>query len=182
MPTISANGLDFAYLEAGPSDGPLALCLHGFPDAAPTWNPLLAALGDAGFHAVAPWLRGYAPTSIPSDGLYGVGLLEQDANALHEALGGDERAVIIGHDWGAIATYGIAVAAPDRWRRVVGSDVASAQPKWFAQSAGVVVHAVPLQTPVILPFEHDGEHATHVGPQKGLLLHCVHIVEPSPGQ
>jgi pimeloyl-ACP methyl ester carboxylesterase len=119
MPTVNANGLEFAFLEAGPADGPLALCLHGFPDAAPTWNPLLAALGDAGFHAVAPWLRGYAPTSIPSDGVYGVGALEQDANALHDALGGDERAVIVGHDWGAIATYGIAVAAPERWRRVV---------------------------------------------------------------
>ncbi len=119
MPTIAANGLDFAYLEAGPADGPLALCLHGFPDAAPTWNALLAELGNAGFHAVAPWLRGYAPTSIPSDGSYGVGALEQDANALHEALGGDSDAVIIGHDWGAIATYGTAVAAPDRWRRVV---------------------------------------------------------------
>ena len=111
--------LDFAYLEAGPSDGPLALCLHGFPDAAPTWNALLGDLGDAGFHAVAPWLRGYAPTSIPADGSYGVGALEADANALHEALGGGPDAVIIGHDWGAIATYGIAVAAPDRWRRVV---------------------------------------------------------------
>jgi pimeloyl-ACP methyl ester carboxylesterase len=119
MPTINANGLEFAYLEAGPSDGPLALCLHGFPDAAPTWEPLLAALGDAGFHAVAPWLRGYAPTAVPGDGSYGVGALEQDAHALHEALGGSSDAVIIGHDWGAIATYGTAVAAPDRWRRVV---------------------------------------------------------------
>ena len=119
MPTVTANGLEFAYLEAGPAEGPLALCLHGFPDAAPTWNPLLAALGDAGFHAVAPWLRGYAPTQVPSDGVYGVGALEQDAHALHDALGGDARAVIIGHDWGAIATYGTAVVAPERWRRVV---------------------------------------------------------------
>jgi pimeloyl-ACP methyl ester carboxylesterase len=124
MPTIdrnriTANGLEFTYLEAGPSDGPLALCLHGFPDAAPTWNPLLAALGDAGFHAVAPWLRGYAPTAVPADGVYETGALERDAIALHEALGGDGRAVIIGHDWGAIATYGIACAAPDRFRRVV---------------------------------------------------------------
>jgi pimeloyl-ACP methyl ester carboxylesterase len=119
MPTVNANGLEFAYLEAGPADGPLALCLHGFPDAAPTWNPLLAALGDAGFHAVAPWLRGYAPTQVPADGVYGVGALERDANALHDALGGDARAVLIGHDWGAIATYGTAVVAPERWRRVV---------------------------------------------------------------
>ena len=119
MPTIKANGLEFAYLEAGPADGPLALCLHGFPDAAPTWNSLLSTLGDAGFHAVAPWLRGYAPTEIPSDGIYQTGALVADANALHDALGGTHDAVIIGHDWGAIATYGIAVSAPERWRRVV---------------------------------------------------------------
>ncbi|MDP1793678.1 MAG: alpha/beta hydrolase [Acidimicrobiales bacterium] len=119
MPTVSANGLEFAYLEAGPADGPLALCLHGFPDAAPTWNVLLAELGDAGFHAVAPWLRGYAPTSVPADGVYQTGALVADANALHEALGGGSDAVIIGHDWGAIATYGIAVSAPEKWRRVV---------------------------------------------------------------
>jgi pimeloyl-ACP methyl ester carboxylesterase len=120
MPTVSANGLEFAYLEAGAGKGkPLALCLHGFPDAAPTWNPLLAALADAGFHAVAPWMRGYAPTQVPSDGLYGVGALERDANALHDALGGDDRAVLIGHDWGAMATYGAAITGPDKWRRVV---------------------------------------------------------------
>ena len=98
MPSINANGLDFAYLEAGPVDGPLALCLHGFPDAAPTWNSLLAELGDAGFHAVAPWLRGYAPTSIPADGVYQTGALIADANALHDAFGATSDAVIIGHD------------------------------------------------------------------------------------
>ncbi len=120
MPTIAANGLDFAYLEAGAGPNkPLALCLHGFPDAAPTWNPLLAALADAGFHAVAPWLRGYAPSAIPPDGVYQTGALVRDANALHEAFGGSSDAVIIGHDWGAIATYGIAVSAPERWSRVV---------------------------------------------------------------
>ena len=116
---VTANGVDFAYLEAGPSDGPLALCLHGFPDAAPTWRHLLPALAEAGFHAVAPWLRGYAPTSVPADGLYQTGALVRDTVSLHEALGGDERAVIIGHDWGASATYGAAVFAPERWKRVV---------------------------------------------------------------
>jgi pimeloyl-ACP methyl ester carboxylesterase len=80
---------------------------------------LLAVLADAGFHAVAPWLRGYAPTQVPSDGVYQTGALVADANALHDALAGDERGVIIGHDWGAIATYGIAASAPEKWRRVV---------------------------------------------------------------
>jgi pimeloyl-ACP methyl ester carboxylesterase len=114
---VHANGLEFAYLEAG--EGPLALCLHGFPDSARTWRHLLPALADAGFRAVAPWLRGYAPTEIPGDGAYQAGALAADAVALHEALGGDERAVIVGHDWGAVATYAAAAAAPGRWRRVV---------------------------------------------------------------
>ena len=64
--SVEANGLHFAALAAGPADGPLALCLHGFPDAAPTWRHLLPALADAGFRAVAPWMRGYAPTAVPA--------------------------------------------------------------------------------------------------------------------
>jgi pimeloyl-ACP methyl ester carboxylesterase len=121
---VTANGIEFAYLEAG--SGPLALCLHGFPDTAQTWRHLLPALADAGFHAVAPWLRGYAPTQLAPDGCYQTGALVADAIALHEALGGDSDAVIIGHDWGAFATYGAAAHAPERWRRVVTAGVPSA--------------------------------------------------------
>jgi pimeloyl-ACP methyl ester carboxylesterase len=115
--TVAANGLEFAYVAAG--DGPLALCLHGFPDSAHTWRHLLPALADAGFRAVAPWMRGYAPTEVPAGGDYTVAALATDASALHEALGGDADAVLIGHDWGAITAYGAAANAPDRWRRVV---------------------------------------------------------------
>ena len=122
-PTVEANGVQFAYLEAGPSDGPLALCVHGFPDTAHTWRYLLPRLADAGFHAVAPWLRGYSPTAVPADGKYQTGALAADANALHAALGGDERAVLVGHDWGAQAVYGAAGSAPERWSKVVAMAV-----------------------------------------------------------
>jgi pimeloyl-ACP methyl ester carboxylesterase len=115
--TVRANGLQFGVLEAG--SGPLALCLHGFPDAAHTWRHLLPALAGAGFHAVAPFMRGYAPTAVPADGAYHLGALVADAVALHEVLGGDANAVLIGHDWGAEATYGAAAFAPGRWRRLV---------------------------------------------------------------
>jgi len=118
---IEANGVDFHYLEAG--SGPLALCLHGFPDTAHSWRHLLPALAAAGFRAVAPFQRGYSPTAVPTDGRYQTGALAVDANALHEALGGDGDAVIIGHDWGAPATYGAAVLEPQRWRRVVAMAV-----------------------------------------------------------
>ncbi|HET6968353.1 MAG TPA: alpha/beta hydrolase, partial [Ornithinibacter sp.] len=98
---------------------PLALCLHGFPDSAHTYRHLLPALAAAGFRAVAPWMRGYAPTAVPDDGRYQTAALALDAGALHEALGGDGEAVLIGHDWGAIAAYTAANHEPDRWRRLV---------------------------------------------------------------
>ena len=66
---VTANGIEFAYLSDGPDDGPLALCLHGFPDTAHTWRHLLPVLAEAGYHAVAPWMRGYAPTAIPGNWL-----------------------------------------------------------------------------------------------------------------
>jgi pimeloyl-ACP methyl ester carboxylesterase len=116
---IEANGVMFAYLQAGPADGPLALCLHGFPDSAWTWRYLLPELAGAGYRAVAPFMRGYDPTEVPEDGRYQTGALVADASALHEALGGDDRAVLIGHDWGAFATYGAAVHRPEQWRRIV---------------------------------------------------------------
>ena len=119
--TISANGVDFTFLECG--SGPLALCLHGFPDSAHSWRHLLPALADAGYRAVAPFTRGYAPTSVPSDGFFQTGALSADANALHEVLGGDGNAVIIGHDWGAPTVYGAAGSAPERWAKVVGMSV-----------------------------------------------------------
>lgn len=111
--TIHANGVEFAYLALG--DGPLALCLHGFPDTAHTWRHLMPELAERGYRAVAPFTRGFAPTEIPADGAYEGGALVADVLALHEALGGDEDAVVIGHDWGALPVY----ATTERFRRSV---------------------------------------------------------------
>ena len=120
--TATVNGVEFAYLSAG-RDGPLALCLHGFPDTAHTWRMLLGRLSAEGFRAVAPFQRGFAPTAVPADGRYQTGALALDANAFHESLGGDAQAVVIGHDWGAPAAYGAAVHEPDRWHKVIGMAV-----------------------------------------------------------
>ncbi len=117
--SVSANGVEFAYLSAGDPAAPLALCVHGFPDSAHGWRHLLPALADAGFRAIAPFQRGYAPTSVPPDGRYQSGVLGVDANALHDALGGNGDAVIIGHDWGAHGAYAAAVLEPQRWHKVV---------------------------------------------------------------
>lgn len=119
--TVRAGELDVTYLECG--SGPLALCLHGFPDSPHTWRHLLPSLAAAGYRAVAPFTRGYAPTSVPASGVYQTAALARDANALHDALGGDEHAVIIGHDWGAPSACGAAIDAPQRWRKVVSMAV-----------------------------------------------------------
>ena len=116
---VTANGVEFAYLEDGPADGPLALCLHGFPDHAPSFQALMGELADAGFRAVAPWMRGYSPSGLAPDGNYEAAALAADAVALADALAPEGDAVLIGHDWGALAAYGAAAWRPDRFRRVV---------------------------------------------------------------
>lgn len=113
---VEANGLRFGYLEAG--KGPLVLLLHGFPDTAYTWDRALPALADAGFRAVAPFMRGYHPTAIPANGKYDSDTLAADAIALIEALG-ETSATVVGHDWGASAAYGAAALAPERVKQLV---------------------------------------------------------------
>jgi pimeloyl-ACP methyl ester carboxylesterase len=140
MQTQVVNDVELAYLQQGDA-GPLALCLHGFPDSAYSWRHLLPELAAAGFRAVAPFQRGYAPSAIPADGRYQTAALSLDANALHQALGGDSDAVIIGHDWGAPATYGAAVSEPDRWQRVV----AMAVPPGGAMGAAFVTNLAQLK-------------------------------------
>ena len=118
---VRANHLEFSCWTAGPASGPLALCLHGFPDTATTWRHLMPALAAAGYRVVAPNTRGYAPTEVPADGRYDLETLAADAAALHDALGGDERAVIIGHDWGAATALTAAELQPHRWSKTVVS-------------------------------------------------------------
>lgn len=101
----------FAVLEQGV--GPLVLLLHGFPDTAYTWEHVLPALASAGYRAVAPFMRGYAPTAIPIDNRYDIDTLGRDALALITALD-EHRAVIVGHDWGAAAGYAAATMDPAR--------------------------------------------------------------------
>jgi pimeloyl-ACP methyl ester carboxylesterase len=115
--TLKANGIEFAYLEQG--EGPLVLCLHGFPDHAPTWEPLLGALAEAGFRGVAPWLRGYPPTGYAPDGKYHTQYLALDALALTNELGGDGDCYIVGSDWGAGAASLAVTYKPDRYRKIV---------------------------------------------------------------
>jgi pimeloyl-ACP methyl ester carboxylesterase len=114
--TCRANGVDFAYLEVG--EGPLVLCLHGFPDTAWGFSETLVALAAAGFRAVAPFMRGYAPTGLAPDGDYSVLALAQDIVGLIDAFG-EKDAIVVGHDWGGLAAYTAANLQPSRIRKLV---------------------------------------------------------------
>ncbi|MBA3458624.1 MAG: alpha/beta hydrolase [Deltaproteobacteria bacterium] len=113
---VTANGLKFGYLEQG--TGPLVLLVHGFPDTAHTWDAVMPAIAAAGFRAVAPFTRGYHPTEIPADGKYDTDTLGADLVALIDALG-EKTAVVVGHDWGASATYAAASIAPEKIRLAI---------------------------------------------------------------
>ena len=119
---MHARGLRFAALEAGEPESPLVLCLHGFPDSAWTWRHLLSSLGAHGFHAVAPFLRGYAPTELPPGG-FGIADLADDVLALEETLRGTERSAVVGHDWGAAAVYAALHRDAERWSCAVAASV-----------------------------------------------------------
>ena len=117
MNHLRANGLDFAYLEHG--TGPLVLLLHGFPDTAHTWDHQLPALAAAGYRAVAPFMRGYHPTAIPTDGFYDKATLATDVAELIMALGGGKPVHLVGQDWGAIVSYAVLAAFPELVSRAV---------------------------------------------------------------
>ena len=113
---IRAGGLDVVYIEQG--KGPLVLLLHGFPDNALSWSHQLPALAAAGYRAVAPYLRGYAPSEIPGDGFYDKATLATDVAELIRALGG-APVHLIGQDWGAIIGYAVLAAFPELVSRAV---------------------------------------------------------------
>jgi pimeloyl-ACP methyl ester carboxylesterase len=114
--SVDANGIEFAYIEAG--QGRLALLLHGFPDSPWTWESQITALAENGYRAIAPFMRGYPPTPPAPDGRYDVEVLAADVAGLVRALG-DRPAYVVGNDWGAIAAHATMALHPDVVRRAV---------------------------------------------------------------
>jgi len=116
---IDANGLTFAAFAWGDPDAPLALLVHGYPDTAHTWRHLGPELAAKGYRAVAPFTRGYAPTDLAPNDSYLIADQAADILALHTALGGNDNSLLIGHDWGAVATWAVTDREPGRFRSYV---------------------------------------------------------------
>ena len=118
---IDVNGLRMHVAERG--EGPLVVLLHGFPESWYSWRHQLAALGDAGFRAVAPDQRGYGGTTRPEAiDRYTLLDLVGDVVGLVAALG-EQRAIVVGHDWGAPVAWHTALLRPDLVAGVAGLSV-----------------------------------------------------------
>ncbi len=117
------GGVRLHYVETGPSDGPIVVLLHGFPEFWYAWRAQLPALAQAGFHVIAPDMRGYNLSDKPR-GLraYRSDALADDIAGLIAHFGSDSGegsgAYLVGHDWGGAVAYATAMRHPDAIRRL----------------------------------------------------------------
>lgn len=125
---VQINGIDLAVDEHGPADGPVVVLLHGFPELAYSWRHQIGPLTDAGYRLLVPDLRGYGRSDAPAaveD--YAIDVLARDVTGILDAFA-VERAVLIGHDWGADLAWKTTWLHPDRVIAVGGLSVPFAPP------------------------------------------------------
>ena len=119
--TYAVNGVELDVIDEG--TGPLVVLSHGFPELAYSWRHQIPALVAAGYRVLAPDQRGYGRSSRPEPiEDYDIEHLTGDLVALVDAVG-EEQAVFVGHDWGAMVVWALAQRAPERVRGVVGMSV-----------------------------------------------------------
>jgi len=118
---IQTNGINLHIAEAG--EGPLVLLIHGFPELWYSWRHQLPALAEAGYHAVAPDVRGYGDSDTPHEvEAYRMREMLADFVGILDTLG-EEHAVIVGHDWGAMMSWNTAALRPDRFRAIAALSI-----------------------------------------------------------
>jgi pimeloyl-ACP methyl ester carboxylesterase len=154
---VETNGIRMHIAESG--EGPLVVLCHGFPETWYSWRHQLLALAEAGFHAVAPDMRGYGQTDCPEQiDSYTLLHLVGDMIGLLDALGA-ETAVIAGHDWGAPVAWHAALLRPDRFRAVLGLSVPftpriSVRPtSIMPQTEDAIFYQLYFQTPGVAEAE-----------------------------
>jgi pimeloyl-ACP methyl ester carboxylesterase len=162
---VKTNGVELSVKEAG--DGfPVVLC-HGFPELAYSWRHQIPALAEAGYRVLAPDQRGYGRSSRP-DAIedYDIVHLTDDLLGILDDIG-EERAVFVGHDWGSMVVWQLALRAPERVAGVVGMSVpfvprAPLPPvQLFKQVFGdTFFYILHFQEPGVADAEFDKDPAT----------------------
>ncbi|TFV60044.1 alpha/beta hydrolase [Mycobacterium sp. PS03-16] len=113
---VDTNGVRLRILEAGERGAPVVLLAHGFPELGYSWRHQIPALAAAGYHVIAPDQRGYGGSSRPETiADYDIVALTGDLAGLLDDVGA-ERAVLVGHDWGAVVASQFPLWHPDRVR------------------------------------------------------------------
>jgi epoxide hydrolase 4 len=116
---VITNGVRLHVAEAGPAEGPLVVLLHGFPEFWFAWRRQWPALADAGYRVWMPDQRGYNTSDKPAGVRpYRMAEVTADIVGLIDAAG-CERAAIVGHDWGAVVAWRLAMEHPERVERLV---------------------------------------------------------------
>jgi epoxide hydrolase A/B len=119
--TVAVNGIELFLREQG--EGPLVLLCHGWPELSHSWRHQIGPIAAAGFHVVAPDMRGFGRSSAPAEvSAYSIFDTVGDMVALVAALG-ETRAIVIGHDWGAPVAWHAALFRPDIFTAVAGLSV-----------------------------------------------------------
>jgi len=148
------NGIRLHFVEAG--DGPLVVLLHGFPEFWYSWRYQIPALAER-FHVVAPDMRGYNTSEKPPAG-YDIETLTDDVRALIAAQG-EERAVVVGHDWGGVIAWAFAARFPDMTAKLVILNAPhpgrmqrslSSNPRQWLRSSYVLFFQIPWLPEVLL--------------------------------
>jgi epoxide hydrolase 4 len=116
---VSTNGITLNVAKSGPTDGPLVILLHGFPEFWYGWRHQIAPLAEAGYRVLAPDQRGYGASDKPRGvASYALDTLADDIVGLIDACQRD-RATVIGHDWGGVVAWGAISRHPSRFDRAV---------------------------------------------------------------
>jgi pimeloyl-ACP methyl ester carboxylesterase len=120
---IETNGVRLHTVEAGDRGAPLVVLAHGFPELSYSWRHQISALAAAGYHVLAPDQRGYGRSTRPENiSDYDISALSADLVGLLDDVG-VERAVLVGHDWGAPVVWASAQLHPNRVAAVAGLSV-----------------------------------------------------------
>jgi pimeloyl-ACP methyl ester carboxylesterase len=119
--TVETNGIRMRVAEAG--KGPLVILAHGWPESWYSWRHQIPVIAAAGYHVVAPDMRGYGKTDKPPNVEdYDVKDLAGDIVGLIDAMG-EKQAILIGHDWGAVVTWNTVQLHPDRFSAMIAMSV-----------------------------------------------------------